>query len=1448
MKRFLFLLLGLGALCGAQAQTTGKSRVDQLLVKRGDPGTARGEIVGGVIYDRWYRATNGKLYARDPFGVDSLLTGGGAMDLSQYIRNGADGAIRNLNVTSSLNYKNPGGYLPPELSDSDPGWVQAYSGNPATKGDGRRIDAAKIGLRAVSAAPIHSTDPGKHGDFFVDKAASKKFEYLRNFDGTAQWGRIDGYVTNFDLPSGLPAAPTLTANLSGAQSYLSWSVAALATEYELHRSIGANAWGILPTDNPAALTYPDNLSGLPAGTKVYYRVRGVNSRGTGPFSPAVEVTIPSAPVVVTTPTRQLLYNIPFEGNLRTWIAGNLLGKPITGVNFLLRWVELQGTDKAYKFDTLLSALQYVKDLGWKAEVNVLMVRKRYNDATPQDYSAYWPDADCIRYQDGSLYLWEGNWVVNHAHVAPSPSSAVAMTAARTFWAALAAAVKPYHDDGTLISLQPALGNGGEFNYAYNPFSGHYSDFSAAALTNWRGWLEAKYGTVAALNSAWGTAHASFSAVGWVTPLDTGPAHFFDINSNPRRDWMRWRLGRWKFFLDEMRAGVKSAAPNIPFVGYFADVGVNFQFIIGLGTANVAYLLRDMDGLYSSAGDYPHQFPNHKLLIGDLVPGTFGPGKYSAIEVDPQDVSLLPSPWNYENASDIYSQYKKFYDKGGWVIHISPVAGWNWAATSTYLQQLKTEYCTAPNNAVTPRAPVASVTYNYSTMLGPDPSAHFTAWNSVSGPTQQVNLRQVDDFTGVAVEAPTVPVPPVLLPVAYETTGGGVTRVEWTHTGTGVSYFELQRKVGSGAFGPSQQLPAAARVIKPAVTEAAGSVITFRVRAVNSTAGASGWSSEQSVTVPSGATERLNITLLNAWPDSARIRVDYAGTRTPVVARLRKWTNTSPPGPDTVHFNLNNGYLLEYNVPSMRVVGAPLGPFGAVTGTDYGVVLSAVGTGWVGTYMATVKFSGGDSLNSSLLTVNALYGGTSGDVSILTRAQPNSAALAPTAELDGADNETPNLNLARLPKFTFPTGLTSEWFIGGVGAQNALSVLDYGITHTDEHGLLSGGLNASGKANIGANVPFTRRARMMGNNVLQQTEAGARYVGATTGGLGYPPRNADEEADIRLSVLNDAIGGLHFNDITAAGRFWVNLEARAHTEAGVNAQTWENVKRDQMLNPLKQYRGTGNIPASHKVGFQGASHNSAWGAGQDFFAETGYHKTRFAYGPGFSKPHDFWDFYQVLWERQGAWAHHSVQNVEYARATMPQPVVPLNAPYHEDGMGDTDRDGLWKFYKLRPDVAENWAPLAYLSGAKGTGLWNAPRVAEWKNSEERYLRGLWRIAQHPDIFDGDGQQYVTPEFSLDGGATWRRTKQGNEWGGFKYSMMDGYVPYQAGPPYNPSLSIPAVADRLIVKAVVKNGKILVGAIDPWNYQGTTLDIRVRYAGLNDQIRLYGRNLYLGKTTL
>jgi hypothetical protein len=455
-------------------------------------------------------------------------------------------------------------------------------------------------------------------------------------------------------------------------------------------------------------------------------------------------------------TRQLIFNTA-DGERKPVYFSK--AHYFTAVSFWEAWYNLNPSPGVYRWDSLRACLDLCRQLGLKAQVNLGLRRQRNTGGRPQDHEAFFPESDIVRFNDGSIYRYQP--VADKFDVVPSFSSAQGMASVETFMRDVGAFLKPYYDDGTLLNVLVVTGQDGEFNYPIDGTSGNirWTDYSQPTLQEYRNvYLPGRYGTVAALNQAWGTSLTSFAAVPYPigpTPNDLYPS----IDQESRRDWIRFGMKKIAELGRRCRTSLQTAAP-IPF-SYFSSEMTHYFYSIGFRSTHLPSMAATLDGVYTSAGTAGADLDASKLAWVDVVKGTLGSEKIMEIEFDNDDLSVAPN--SFDQAIVLKELSSRFFEKGGDFVHITQLGSFNWGAVDGYLKYLRDTYCTAPNNIVTPRAPQASGSYNWTKTFTNGPEGPFAVWRSLNGPGRQVDIHCVDDF-GMSATTP-APTPPAPAPPA-----------------------------------------------------------------------------------------------------------------------------------------------------------------------------------------------------------------------------------------------------------------------------------------------------------------------------------------------------------------------------------------------------------------------------------------------------------------------------------------------------------------------------------------------------------------------------------------------------------------------------------------------------------------------------------------------------------
>ncbi len=442
-------------------------------------------------------------------------------------------------------------------------------------------------------------------------------------------------------------------------------------------------------------------------------------------------------------SRQLFLNIG-RGTVNRQSVIDASQHPFTALLFWEDWKELNPSPNSYNWTNLKSACDEAVARGLKFAVTIYLWRE-YQENGPQSdsYLTNVPGAlnintDFMRWQDGSLAYFYA--VAGHGTVVPSPSSEASMTAVSTFMQALGTFLAPYGDN--VLYVNSVIGENGELAYPW--FDGKWSDFSEIAKAGFRTWLTQKYSNLSGINSAWGT---SYTSVSDIQPTLYGVVgnDYPAVNTEERKDWMRYRQIKLAYLASKCNQGLKNGA-NIPYHLFLSALG-SYQHNIRFGATNLPLLGCNAAGVYSSAGANISQNGSEKPSVPDIIKGTLGPNTIAEIEFDNNDLNSDGSNSTVlDAAADLRTWGAKFFDKGGEYIHITPLGGWDHSKTDPHLQYLRDTYFQG-SSTPTARAPLATTTYSMTNMITNDQLAYINAWNSVNGSQQQVNIRCIDDFVG-----------------------------------------------------------------------------------------------------------------------------------------------------------------------------------------------------------------------------------------------------------------------------------------------------------------------------------------------------------------------------------------------------------------------------------------------------------------------------------------------------------------------------------------------------------------------------------------------------------------------------------------------------------------------------------------------------------------------------
>lgn len=208
------------------------------------------------------------------------------------------------------------------------------------------------------------------------------------------------------------------------------------------------------------------------------------------------------------------------------------------------------------------------------------------------------------------------------------------------------------------------------------------DYSSYSVSAFRSWLTTKYGTIAALKTAWGSDANSYLAFSDVQPpmLSVAEADRVNVDANTSRqvftnnitrgkDWYDFQQSQIKGFANAMKSEIQGINSNIKFV---EEYGSNVD---ELALLRIAYDLKgisdDVDGLKTQFGDF-HWNGTNPLIASDLVRTNTNKPIYT--EINPHDVvtQSTVTPETEPIRQAMLSAGKSAIDNGGkWIDIIVP---------------------------------------------------------------------------------------------------------------------------------------------------------------------------------------------------------------------------------------------------------------------------------------------------------------------------------------------------------------------------------------------------------------------------------------------------------------------------------------------------------------------------------------------------------------------------------------------------------------------------------------------------------------------------------------------------------------------------------------------------------------------------------------------------------
>lgn len=1323
--------------------------------------------------------------------------------------------------------------------------------NPATGTYDFRADPVSAssgggpGLRPVASAPVHSTDPGTAGDYFIDDAAQRIYEFRRRINGTSTWYYYNG-VTNFNSPADLPSAPILSGNYAQGQVVMSWSHPGGVTGFELFRSTGnPDNFGLLPNAIFGdARNFIDRSAG--EGLTHYYRIRAYNPSGTSGFSNVWSVTTQVQPL-----QRQLVMNT----HIHTAGVDSAVARHMTAICFHAQWKEINPSPGVYTFTALNAAVNYAIAQGLKVAVNVYFLRE-FETAGPQPDGYFATSPASGGFEDSDLMYWSDgsqiriNPVVTHYSVIPTLTSSRARAARSGTLAALAQNLKAHHAAGKILYVSGVIGSAGELSY---PWGGNtdvekakWSDYSAPTVAKFRDWLAARYSGLPGINAAWGT---SYGSLGQIQPalFATTSNLFPTVDTESKKDWMRFRMVELRGFLADFNASVKAVAP-IPCLVFLSEFGSyihNYPF----ASTNLALFGSGFEAVYSSAGSSPSAADYAKTSVPDIVKGTHGAGVIAATEIDDDDTGtfFVGGAWTTTDAGVAKAASEKFFAHGGEWMHITDLGHFPWNATRGDLQYLKNTYCSPGNNTPAARNPQASGTYTMTDLLlGGDDMKQRSVWNSLSGTSRQVDIKHIDDFTGYV--APPVVLPPSLtLSVSAYTSGGAVGAARF-----GVQQANIPGDVFIRLFGGKTgevmtnlgNQAALAQFFNPGEFIQTGFTYPATYKA------------EVRATLPGGEVVSNQVVFsFNASGVFSLGEAPPTPTLRPTLSYRKSGANSfldwSYSGPQTAP--------LSSAIIQRKTGTGSFGDWGGTNATDATIPITLPGAPTIQTYRLRYNAEAivpPQSEWSNEISVNSAgqYFYSEAPYQLVTDPQPSCTGCTVVPRLVTTENNSSTPRSQDYPTFTTPF---LAFYFGDGSAQVHLDALRTGFSHVDSKTFLESGKTANGKAVIGADVPYTRRARMMYENALLRP-------GSVRWKTGFLPLNTQQEQDIQDDVTEFFGGNAGaYNDGKVDQVNLANFEFGPYPGSGLSVvDQFEDLRRTRVLLPLRNLKGTGPWASNSLFAIAARPIWPSWSAQQDLTDRLGYFKPILYTSAGYEA--DFGTYpaqNKEFWEKQGSWVWQLITNTEITKAQgLPRPGG-LIAPYHERFQGYADNAANWKYYKLRPDVIEGCAIWPYATGAEWTALWNfGRRAGEWYNSEEAFRRGLYRINEIADVLKAADRQYIVPEWSSDGGTTYQKSRHetgiaslvGGSMGEESVNGLSGdanEVRSAVDAPGGFTITAPTLPRRIWVRGVVGGGKIALFAQDAWEWtDAVTRDIKIRWNGVVYDVRLHGRKISIVKKAL
>ena len=188
-----------------------------------------------------------------------------------------------------------------------------------------------------------------------------------------------------------------------------------------------------------------------------------------------------------------------------------------------------------------------------------------------------------------------------------------------------------------------------------------TDYSNSMIVGFRAWLATKYGSVAALNTAWGRFYNSYYEI---APPGYYVADRYDaFVGKPGKDWYTYRHKVHKAFVDQTTQAIKSVNSSYKVVNGHGSVFDSPS--VYRGTLGFKDYAQNTDGVkVDDAPGYNHRFSM------DLVRSNLAPGKWVMNEVDGIDYNRVGLDAYTDNVTQSFKHgakmvmFANFADAGG----------------------------------------------------------------------------------------------------------------------------------------------------------------------------------------------------------------------------------------------------------------------------------------------------------------------------------------------------------------------------------------------------------------------------------------------------------------------------------------------------------------------------------------------------------------------------------------------------------------------------------------------------------------------------------------------------------------------------------------------------------------------------------------------------------------